>query len=286
MSLAEEQDTALTMRDLVMTSSHSMAEPAPRRSVDVHIHAIVTPGSVSSLASLARLGTAIAGALRTRNQPSLPSTRESGTTDAATTENTEPEAEHDGPFQDLGHNSLLHAFNRGNESVSTSTPRGFEDDTDRSFSSEDLFRPSSSSQQDSLSDDPMLSPPRGGGRLLGDTNSGDEDDDDDVPSPVDEIGFFPEIDEADARERERQERTETQPEQNTGRPPTFLEVMRRTLRSFGLRSEETPVATVSTMPSSSSVHSSGSSTSSSPMRSDSRGSLGSIEEELELDEID
>ncbi|DBA01950.1 TPA: hypothetical protein N0F65_006683 [Lagenidium giganteum] len=49
-----ETDTAISMRDLISTSSRLPIDSRPRRSIDVHIHAIVSPSSLSSLASLAR----------------------------------------------------------------------------------------------------------------------------------------------------------------------------------------------------------------------------------------
>ncbi|RLN31289.1 hypothetical protein BBJ28_00018843 [Nothophytophthora sp. Chile5] len=51
----EEQDTALSIRDLIASSPRTPSESTqPRRNIDVHIHAIVSTTSLSSLASLAR----------------------------------------------------------------------------------------------------------------------------------------------------------------------------------------------------------------------------------------
>ncbi|KAG6957966.1 hypothetical protein JG687_00009663 [Phytophthora cactorum] len=51
----EAQDNSLSIRDLIATSPNTASESnQPRRSIDVHIHAIVAPASLSSLASLTR----------------------------------------------------------------------------------------------------------------------------------------------------------------------------------------------------------------------------------------
>ncbi|KAG6962000.1 hypothetical protein JG688_00008823 [Phytophthora aleatoria] len=51
----EAQDNSLSIRDLIATSPNRASESnQPRRSIDVHIHAIVAPASLSSLASLTR----------------------------------------------------------------------------------------------------------------------------------------------------------------------------------------------------------------------------------------
>jgi hypothetical protein len=51
----EAQDNSLSIRDLIATSPNTPSESnQPRRSIDVHIHAIVAPASLSSFASLSR----------------------------------------------------------------------------------------------------------------------------------------------------------------------------------------------------------------------------------------
>ncbi|KAG7393440.1 hypothetical protein PHYPSEUDO_009644 [Phytophthora pseudosyringae] len=55
----EAQDNSLSIRDLIATSPNTAAEAnQPRRSIDVHIHAIVAPASLSSLATLTQGNTA------------------------------------------------------------------------------------------------------------------------------------------------------------------------------------------------------------------------------------
>lgn len=57
-SALERQDTSLAIRDLIATSSRSPNDSqSGRRNIDVHIHAIVAPSSLTSLASLARAAT-------------------------------------------------------------------------------------------------------------------------------------------------------------------------------------------------------------------------------------
>ncbi|CAH0481247.1 unnamed protein product [Peronospora belbahrii] len=68
----EVQDSSLSIRDLIISSPNVASESnQPRRSIDVHIHAIVAPASLSSLASLSRGN--VAGS-HTEASPQTPST--------------------------------------------------------------------------------------------------------------------------------------------------------------------------------------------------------------------
>ncbi|KAL3665303.1 hypothetical protein V7S43_009931 [Phytophthora oleae] len=70
----EAQDNSLSIRDLIATSPSPAAESSqPRRSIDVHIHAIVAPASLSSLASLNRGNNSDgAGSTRSVQTPTTP----------------------------------------------------------------------------------------------------------------------------------------------------------------------------------------------------------------------
>ncbi|KAF1326225.1 Ubiquitin family protein, partial [Globisporangium splendens] len=67
-SALERQDTSMSIRDLIATSNVNPNDSqSGRRNIDVHIHAIVAPSSLTSLASLARV--ANASILQATNSP-------------------------------------------------------------------------------------------------------------------------------------------------------------------------------------------------------------------------
>lgn len=71
--LMEQRDTSLSIRDLIATSPRNPGDTLPpRRSIDVHIHAIVSPASLSSFASLGRGSGQSSGSTRRAINPSTP----------------------------------------------------------------------------------------------------------------------------------------------------------------------------------------------------------------------
>ncbi|KAG7394591.1 hypothetical protein PHYBOEH_004977 [Phytophthora boehmeriae] len=255
----EAQDNSLSIRDLIATSPHASSESnQPRRSIDVHIHAIVAPASLSSFASLTRgnsgqnSGTSVTQVQR----PSTPPTRRSfGYSD--------PRGSGNHAEDDEGDNSqvpLLGAYRHRSHSqqsdASLQEPNAVARELD-DFLADDFFGTSFGHEADS-DDDPssnnatsqttqttyrppsplvrLSSPrtPRSDGRSEGTST----------------IGVIPEVAETEerfrAREAEQESRQEYASNRNGERSdssasagstssgassgfPTFMEVMRRTL---------------------------------------------------------
>ncbi|KAG3093896.1 hypothetical protein PI124_g14079 [Phytophthora idaei] len=314
----EAQDNSLSIRDLIATSPNTASESnQPRRSIDVHIHAIVAPASLSSLASLTR------GNSDTNNN-------ESGSTRRVQTPSTPPIGRSFG-FDDnrdeADHSRvpLLDGYrHRSHSSESNQQRRAVARELD-DFLSDDFFGTSFGHEDDDSDDESNVShsdamqstyrPPSPSGRISQFSSS--------------TIGVIPEVAAAEERLRARAaegQRNEDGHSSDNGRTssasvessssssgfPTFLEVMRRTLS--GVRNlvhsepssptEETsnPVELVSgfslpSSPSSSSISSSSSlcTPPMSPVFNLSNGnsmsrprspSDSSIDEELDLDEVD
>ncbi|KAL4145505.1 hypothetical protein PRNP1_013174 [Phytophthora ramorum] len=343
----EAQDNSLSIRDLITTSPNTPSEAnQPRRSIDVHIHAIVAPASLSSLASLTR-GNNDAGnngdtgvTDQRARMPSTPPTRRSFGFDDSRNSNPDDDADH-------SRVPLLGSYrHRSHSQASEPNPqqRSVARDLD-AFLSDDFFGSSFShdgDNDDSDEDSSMRythSDAMQGGRLayrppspstqISSPRTLQSGDSSQYSSST--IGVIPEV--AEAEERIRARASEHTPSQlhgddhsgETARAssasaessssgssgfPTFLEVMRRTLSGVrNLVHNETnnspteeasqPVELVSdfSLPSSSSsspssLASSSSSTAAhwsrdnSSSRSRSPSHSNSIEEDLDLDEVD
>lgn len=251
-----DEDTSIAVRDLVSTGVPVPAETnQPRRSIDVHIHAIVSPSSLSSLASLARATTMD----QSENNPNrfqtprtppvgsvfddafgLPSLRrpQGGNDDERAILN-DVDDEHDAHEADQSRTPLLGSYRRqGN----TRRRRQVESNLD-AFLADDFFGPSYSASEDEDSDNSSdgASP----------ANSRESTSAHYQPPSANNsanLGVIPEIAQAEARARANENQilrgesssssSESSSTSSTGYP-TFLEVMRRTLsgvRNFGFSS--------------------------------------------------
>ncbi|EEY59129.1 ubiquitin family protein, putative [Phytophthora infestans T30-4] len=317
----EAQDNSLSIRDLIATSPNAASESTqPRRSIDVHIHAIVAPASLSSFASLSR------GNNDTHSN-------ENGSTRRVQTPSTPPIGRsfgfEDGPDEaDNSRVPLLGAYrHRSDSSESDQQQRRAVARELDDFLSDDFFGASFGHEDEDSDDEASHSdavqstyrPPSPSGRISSPRTPQSE-----TTSQFSSgtIGVIPEVAAAEERLRAEQASSQTREDEN-GRTssasasssssfPTFLEVMRRTLsgvRNFvhsdvSSPSQETgnSVELVSgfSLPSSSSSSSisSASSLSTPPMSPASYPSFGtsisrprspsdsSIDEELDLDEVD
>ncbi|ETO79286.1 hypothetical protein F444_05987 [Phytophthora nicotianae P1976] len=321
----EAQDNSLSIRDLIATSPSTGNESnQPRRSIDVHIHAIVAPASLSSLASLTRgnndSNNNENGSTRRVEAPSTPPIGRS-----FGFEDNQDEADH-------SRVPLLGGYrHRSHSSESTQQRRAVARELD-DFLSDDFFGTSFGHEEEDSDDESGPSdavqstyrPPSPSGRISSPRTPQSEGS---SQFSSGSIGVIPEVAAAEERLRAREaEQAASQRSEDNGRTssasaassssssgfPTFLEVMRRTLS--GVRnlvhneasspSERTnnSVEMVSSfslpsLPSSSSV-SSASSLSTPPVspvfNSSTENSMSrprspsdsSIDEELDLDEVD
>ncbi|KAF1782827.1 Ubiquitin-related domain [Phytophthora cactorum] len=242
----EAQDNSLSIRDLIATSPNTASESnQPRRSIDVHIHAIVAPASLSSLASLTR------GNSDTNNN-------ESGSTRRVQTPSTPPIGRSFG-FDDnrdeADHSRvpLLDGYrHRSHSSESNQQRRAVARELD-DFLSDDFFGTSFGHEDDDSDDESNVShsdamqstyrPPSPSGRISSPRTPQSEGSSQFSSST---IGVIPEVAAAEERLRARAaegQRDEDGHSSDNGRTssasvessssssgfPTFLEVMRRTL---------------------------------------------------------
>lgn len=259
-----DEDTSVAVRDLVTSVAPVPVETnRPRRSIDVHIHAIVSPSSLSSLASLARATSMdpsennVNRFQAPRTPPvgsvfddafGLPSLRrpQGGSNEARAILNDEEDETHQ---TDQSRTPLLGSYRRQGNSRRR---RQVESNLD-AFLADDFFGPSYSASEDEDSDNSsdQASPANSRGSASAQyqppltQNSVDS-------APT--LGVIPEIVQAEARARANEIqrganerlRGESSSSSSSGSSstsstgyPTFLEVMRRTLsgvRNFGFSS--------------------------------------------------
>lgn len=257
-----DEDTAVAVRDLVTTAAPVPPENnRPRRSIDVHIHAIVSPSSLSSLASLARATTMDQSEnhphrLQTPRTPpvgsvfddpfGLPSLRrpQGGNDDERAILNDIDDGRDDHEA-DQSRTPLLGSYRRqGN----TRRRRQVESNLD-AFLADDFFGPSYSASEDdddsdNSSDEASPANSRGSASTQYQPPSAINS-----VNAVPTLGVIPEIAQAEARARANENqrlRGESSSSSSSGSSstsstgyPTFLEVMRRTLsgvRNFGFSS--------------------------------------------------
>jgi hypothetical protein len=153
--LMEQRDTSLSIRDLIATSPRNPEDSLPpRRSIDVHIHAIVAPASLSSFASLTRSSgestrQAIASTPREPDHQEfdeafgIPSLRPSqgGASDGRAILNDDNDDSSDGESQDPSRIPLLGSF-RGDESADENRQRRTVEENLDEFLADDFFGPS------------------------------------------------------------------------------------------------------------------------------------------------
>ncbi|KAJ8539129.1 hypothetical protein ON010_g12742 [Phytophthora cinnamomi] len=341
----EAQDNSLSIRDLITTSPTSANDSdQPRRSIDVHIHAIVAPASFASLAR----GNSDAGnnsdagvSTRSVQTPSTPPIgRSFGFNDSRSADTTDDDVDHSrvpllGSYRHRSHSQA---------SGPTQQERAVARDLDN-FLSDDFFGTSfgrddddeNDSDDDSSTDSDVhriaqtgYRPPSPSGRISSPRTPQSQGSLDYLEGS---IGVIPEVAEAEERLRARAAEQESRQHTDDGHSggnertssasagssasssssgfPTFLEVMRRTLSgvrnlvhndtsSAPAQEANEPVELVPgfSLPSSSS--SSSSSLSLSPpasptahssyenamSRPRSPSNASSIEEDLDLDEVD
>ncbi|POM71421.1 Ubiquitin family protein [Phytophthora palmivora] len=340
----EAQDNSLSIRDLIATSPNTVSEPNQRRSIDVHIHAIVAPASLSSFASLNRgnnnTGNSSDEGTSTRRlqTPSTPPTRHSlGFDDHRTTDD---EADHSrvpllGSYRHRSHSQTSESSQQQQRAVARDldeflsddffgTSFGRDADGDDSDDDSSISYTHSDAMQSSRS---AYRPPSPSGRVSSPRTPQSEDSHTQYSSGT--IGVIPEVAAAEERLRAQavasQRNGDNRPGDN-GRAssasaessssssssfPTFLEVMRRTLsgvRNFvhneasssPTQENNNPVELASgfSLPSLSPSLSSSSSLSTppvspvvhssidNPMSSPGNQSDSSIDEDLDLDEVD
>lgn len=261
----EHQDTSLSIRDLIATAPQRPTDTASRRSIDVHIHAIVSPASLSSFAALRNNGDG--GATRRGIAPSIPREPDHEAFDEAfgMPSIRQPQGgESDGRAilnddnDDIGVDEdryesripLLGGFRRDDDSDGSQRRRTVEENLDE-FLADDFFGPSY--------DHPSTPAARAGGR--GHVSMSTSSQYSSIPSPISDHSsvtghgrsLIPEVAEAEEREemraRDHDAGSDT-PQANTAAQglegdtarvstassassnagfPTFLEVMRRTL---------------------------------------------------------
>lgn len=320
----EAQDNSLSIRDLIASSPSPASESSqPRRSIDVHIHAIVAPASLSSLTSLNRGNNSDgAGSTRSVQTPTTPPIGRSFDENGIIDEGDHSRVPLLGAYRHRSHSQTSdtsqHRQQRAvardldeylsNDFFGTSFVRDDSDDE-----SESDYNSSFTHSDAVQSDRSAYRPPSPSGGITSPRTPRSEG------SPQfssASIGVIPEV--AAAEDRLRARAAEQAPSSENGRSsesssgsagfPTFLEVMRRTLsgvRNFvhheasSSPTEETsnPMELVSgfSLPSSSSSESSLSTPPLSPVIQSSIGnsmsrprspSDSSIDEDLDLDEVD
>ncbi|KAE9318558.1 hypothetical protein PF008_g18481 [Phytophthora fragariae] len=337
----EAQDNSLSIRDLITTSPAAASDAnQPRRSIDVHIHAIVAPASFASLArgnGDADNSSDAGVSTRSVQTPSTPPIgRSFGFNDSRSAATTDDDGDH-------SRVPLLSSYrhrSHSQESGPTQQERAVARDLDN-FLSDDFFGTSFGRDDEDDSDDDSSTdsdvqrmvqtsyrPPSPSGRISSPRTPQSQG------SSVYSIGVIPEVAEAEERLRARAAEQESRQfngsDHNGGSErassasagssasssssgfPTFLEVMRRTLSGVrNLVHHDTssspapeashPVDLVSgfSLPSSSSSSSLSSSSLSPPAspaahssdesvmsRPRSPSSASSVEEDLDLDEVD
>lgn len=201
---SSSSDSSLRFRDLIRTSMVNDTDFRTRPGIDVHIHAIVTPSSLASLASLARsseqhIYSSQAGAPTAQIPLStlLPSSdsqilRPINSRDGHSLLN---DIDDGSTFLDPSRTPLLDGYERQHDSIGR-------DVSDVEF---EAMLPGNVLQ---TAADQSL-----------DGNSG----------PVNEIGIIPEI--VETGDEQRREEVSLESRQGLSRFPTLLEVLRRTLRS-------------------------------------------------------
>lgn len=238
------EESSESLRDLItpaLPRASNDTQNAGRRSIDVHIHAIVAPSSLSSLASLARLGTAIAGAMESgsrSNSPALRSQRSSSSGDALAdafglprlrplqggsgdrsilSDIAEPEDE-DSRTTDTRRTPLLSSYRsgtRGETTVPRPRPSNSRLSTSRWMDTEpdDFFGPSFSQDSDDM-DDPLLTDGFGAHDRSNEdqvqyreisSRRESEESSGSIVDQSDRLGVIPEIQEAERREQEQQD---------------------------------------------------------------------------------
>ncbi|GMF33504.1 unnamed protein product [Phytophthora fragariaefolia] len=339
----EAQDSSLSIRDLIMMAPNTPNDAnQPRRSIDVHIHAIVAPASFASLARGNGEGEQLPHAgvsTRSVQTPSTPPTRRSfGFNDSRSATTTDEDGDHSrvpllGSYRHRSHTQ---------DSASNHQEREVARDLDH-FLSDDFFGTSFGHDDDDDGNDDSSTdsdvnrmmhsayrPPSPSGQISSPRTPQSQGSLDYRDSS---IGVFPEVAAAEERLRARAAEQASSQQHDSDRNggsertssasaasssssgfPTFLEVMRRTLS--GVRSlvhndtassptedSSHAVELVSgfSLPSSSSSSASSSSSSllsppASPLvhsstanvmnRPRSPSSASSIEEDLDLDEVD
>ncbi|KAK1929302.1 Ubiquilin [Phytophthora citrophthora] len=314
----EAQDNSLSIRDLIASSPSAAAESnQPRRSIDVHIHAIVAPASLSSLASLNRGNNSDgAGSTRSVQTPTTPPIGRSFDENGIIDEGDHSRVPLLGAYRHRSHSQTSdtsqHRQQRevardldeylSNDFFGTSFVRDDSDDE-----SESDYNSSFTHSDAVQSDRSAYRPPS---PSVGITSPRTPQSEGSPQFSSASIGVIPEVAAAEDRLRASSSENGRSSESSSGSAgfPTFLEVMRRTLsgvRSFvhheasNSPTEETnnPVELVSgfSLPSSESSESSLSTPPVSPVIQSSIGdsmsrprspSDSSIDEDLDLDEVD
>ncbi|EGZ06736.1 hypothetical protein PHYSODRAFT_565722 [Phytophthora sojae] len=334
----EALDNSLSIRDLITTSPTTANESnQPRRSIDVHIHAIVAPASFASLArgsSDAGNGSDAGVSTRSVQTPSTPPIgRSFGFNDSRSADTTDDDVDHSRVPLLSSYRHRSHSQDTG----PTQQERAAARDLDN-FLADDFFGTSfgrddddeDDSDDDSSTDSDVqrmvrsaYRPPSPSGRISSPRTPQSQGSADYREGS---IGVIPEVAEAEERLRARAAELESSglnggndrtssasagssASSSSSGFPTFLEVMRRTLSGvrnlvhhdtsaapaqeashpvelvsgFSLPSSSSSSSSSLSPPASPSVHSSSGSFMSRPR---SPSSASSIEEDLDLDEVD
>ncbi|RMX64235.1 hypothetical protein KXD40_008324 [Peronospora effusa] len=266
------QDNSFSIRDLITTSSNLASESnQPRRSIDVHIHAIVAPASLSSLALLTRGNNNGGSSPDTGVSLQMPSTppigRSFGFNDTRNSDSRVSDDEGDHSRVPLLGSYRHRSHSQVSDSSRHQQQRAVSRDLD-DFLSNDFFGASFSHNDDDSDDESSVSyahsdvmqsgrsvdrPPSFSGRI---SSPGTPSDDDSAQNSSGTIGAIPEITTAEEQSQSRASgvaspsnedgedghngrlshaSAESSSSNSSSGFPTFLEVMRRTLsgvRSF------------------------------------------------------